>query len=97
MLGSRPKEGKNGKVAFRVRSREHVEIVSEIVTVPMGIPTDVTVRLMVEAVAFTVTDPFFQTITGVGLPFPCSCINGSTITGDGKVPQINQSFGGGLI
>jgi hypothetical protein len=97
MPGSRPQEGKNGKVALRVRSREHVEVVSEIVTVPVGIPTDVAVRLMVEAVAFTVTDPFFQTITGAGLVFPCPGINGGAITGDGKIPQINQSFIDGFI
>ena len=90
MPGSRPQEGKNGKVALRVRSREHVEVVSEIVTVPVGIPTDVAVRLMVEAVAFTVTDPFFQTITGAGLVFPCPGINGGAITGDGtSSPKAN--------
>ena len=83
MPGSRPQDRKDGKVAFRVRSREHIEIVSEIVMVPVGVPTDITVRLMIEAVAFTVTYPVFQTITGAGLPFPCSGINRGTITGDG--------------
>ena len=97
MPGSRPQDRKDGKVAFRVRSREHIEIVSEIVMVPVGVPTDITVRLMIEAVAFTVTYPVFQTITGAGLPFPCSGINRGTITGDGKVPQINQSFIDGFI
>lgn len=97
MPRSRPQERKNRKVAFRDRRREHVEVISEIVTVPVGIPTDVTVRLVVDAVAFTVTDPIFQAITGTGFPFPCCGINRGSITGDSKVTQIDQSFINGFI
>ena len=97
MPGSRPQERKDRQVAFRIRRCEHVEIISEIVTISVGIPADVAVRLMVESVAFTVTDPFFQAITGTGFPLPCAGINRSTITGDSKVLKINQALINGFI
>lgn len=34
----------------------------------MGIPTDVTVRLMIDTVAFAITNSVFQTVTGSCFP-----------------------------
>ena len=64
MSGSRPKEREDRKVAFRIRGCKHVQVVTEVMTIPMGIPTDVTVRLMVNAIAFAVADTFFQAVAG---------------------------------
>lgn len=80
MPGSWTQKRKDGKIAFRIRGCEHVEIIAEIVTVPVRIPTDVAIRLMVNTIAFAVTDPFFQAITGAGFPFTCSGINRSPDT-----------------
>lgn len=97
MAGSRSQKRENQKVTFRVRSREHVEVVSEIVAVSVGIPADVTVRLMVDAIAFTIMDTFFQTITGAGFPLLCSGINGSSISGDSQILEVDQSLVNGFI
>ena len=90
MSGSRPQEREHREIAFRIGGSEHVEIISEIVTVSVGIPADVTVRLVINAVAFTVADPFFKAITGAGFSFPCAGINRCSITSDSKIIEVNQ-------
>lgn len=97
MPGSWTQKRKDGKIAFRIRGSEHVEIIAEIVTVPVRIPTDVAIRLMVNTIAFAVTDSFFQAITGAGFPLTCSGINRSPVTGDCEVLQIDQSFIDGFV
>ena len=97
MSGSRTKEREYGQVTFRVRSREHVEVVAEIITIPMGIPTGVAVWLMIDATAFTVTDAFLQTITNASFPFTRSGINRGSVTGNGKLFKVNETFHVGFI
>lgn len=63
----------------------------------MRIPTDVAVRLMVDTIAFAVTDPFFQAITGTGFPLTCRGINRSPVTRDCKVLQADQSLINGFV
>ena len=46
-----------------------------------GIPTDITVRLMIDTVAFAITNSVFQTVTGFCFPLLSGSINGSSITG----------------
>ena len=97
MAGSRSQERENRKVIFGFRSREHVEVVSEIVAVPVGIPADVTVRLVVDAIASTIVDTLFPTITGAGFPLSCPGINGSSISGDSQILKVDQSLVNGSI
>ena len=97
MSGSRPQEREHREIAFRIGGSEHVEIISEIVTVSVGIPADVTVRLVINAVAFTVADPFFKAITGAGFSFPCAGINRCSITSDSKIIEVNQPPFNGFI
>lgn len=97
MPGSRSQERKNREVAFRVRCREHVEIISEIVAASVGIPTDVTIRLVIEAAAFAVTDPFFHAIARTGLPLPGTGVNRGSVTGNGKVLKVDQFLANGSI
>lgn len=97
MPGSWPQKRKDGKIAFRIGSCEHIEIIPEIVTVPVRIPTDAAIRLMVDTLAFAVTDPFYQAITGAGFPLMCSGVNRSPVTGDCEVLQIDQSFINGFV
>jgi hypothetical protein len=91
MTRSRTKKRKNGEIVFRVRGRKHVEVIPEIIAVPMGIPTIVTVRLMIETVTLTVMNTIFEAVTGTGLAFPCTGINRSSISGEGKVFNIDQA------
>ena len=97
MPGSWPQKRKDGKIAFRIRGCEHVEIIAEIVTIPVRIPAYAAIRLMVDTIAFAVTNSFFQVITGAGFPLTCSGVNRSPVTGDGEVLQIDQSFIDGFV
>ena len=56
MPGSRTQEWEHWEVVFRVRSCECIEIIAKVIAVSMGIPADLTVRLAVDPVAFTVPD-----------------------------------------
>lgn len=64
MPGGRAKERENKQVVFRIRGGQHIQVIAEKVTFPVGIPSDVTVRLAVGTVALAVRDAFFQTVTG---------------------------------
>jgi hypothetical protein len=80
MPGSRAQEWEHREVTFRIGSSEHIEIISEIVPVSVGIPADVTVWLMIITVAFTVADPFFKTVTGSGFPLLRSSVNRGSVS-----------------
>lgn len=92
MSGSWSQKRKDGKIIFRIRGCEHIEVISEIVTSPVRIPTDVAIRLMVNPVAFAVTDSLFQAITSVGFPLASPSVNRNPITGDCEVFQIDQAL-----
>ena len=57
----------------------------------MGIPSDVTVGLAVDTVAFTVPYSFFKAATGALFPFLCSSVNRCAVTGNGKVHEVNEA------
>lgn len=63
----------------------------------MGVPADVTVGLAVNAAAFAVTDPLFQTVTGAFFSFLCRGINRGAVTGKGKAEQVNQPVLNGMF
>ena len=64
MPGCRAKERENRQVVFRIRGGHHIQIIAEIVTFPVGIPSDVTVRLAIKTVTLAVPEAFFQTVAG---------------------------------
>ena len=97
MPGGRAKEREDRKVIFGIGGSEHIEIIAKVIAVPMGIPADVTVRLAIDAAAFAVVDPFLEAITSTFLPLLCGGIDGSAITGQGKVTKINESFLHGTV
>lgn len=66
-------------------------------TVAVRIPSDITVRLMINAVAFAVAYSLFQTVAGACLSFCGTGIDRSTITGDCKIVQVDQSFVSGSV
>ena len=97
MPGSRSQKRKDREVILRIRGREYVEVIAEIVTVPVRIPAHVAIGLMVDTIAFAVTDAFFQAITGAGFPFTRPGINRGPVTGECEVLQIDQSLRNGFI
>lgn len=56
----------------------------------MGIPANVTVRLMVDTIAFPVTNSFFQTVVGTVISFLYRCIYRSTISGKSQFFERNK-------
>ena len=92
MPGSRAKEREDRKVIFGIGGSEHIKIIAKVIAVPMRIPADVTVRLAIDAAAFAVMDSFFQAVASAFFSLLCGGIDGSAITGQGKVTKINKSF-----
>ena len=68
-------KGEDGQVIFRIRGSEHIQVIAEVETPPVGIPSDVTVRLAVRTGAFTVPYSFFKAVAGTFFPFLSGGIN----------------------
>lgn len=64
MPGSGTEERENREVVFRIGGGEHIQVITEIITLPVGIPSDITVRLAVGSVASAVADAVFQAAAG---------------------------------
>ena len=91
MPGCRAKERENRQVVFRIRGGHHIQIIAEIVTFPVGIPSDVTVRLAIKTVTLAVPEAFFQTVAGTLFAFPCGSIDRGAIPGQGKIKKIDEA------
>ena len=92
MPGSRAEDRENGQVIFRIGGGKHVQIIAKIPALPVGIPSDVTVRLAVDTVAFTIPYSFFKTVTGTFFTFLCSSVNRGAIPGNGKVEEVKEAI-----
>lgn len=57
---------------------------------PVGVPADVAVGLVIDSVALTVPDALFQAVAGVGLTLSCTGIDRCSITGNSQVIQVNK-------
>ena len=91
MSGSGAKEREDGQVIIRVRGGEHIQVIAEVETPPVGIPSDVTVGLAVGTVTFTVPYSFFKAVTGALSAFLCSGVNRRAVTGNGKIHEVNEA------
>ena len=94
--GRRTEEWEEGQVVFRVRGCEHVEVIAEVETSPVGIPADVTVGLAVGTGAFTVPDSLFKAAAGSLFPFLRSGINRGAVAGDGKMQEVDEAVAVGF-
>ena len=56
----------------------------------MGVPADVSIGLVINAVAFAIPDSLFQTVTGACLTFLGRCIHGRAITGQSQFFEGDQ-------
>lgn len=92
MPGSPLQKRKYGEVTVGIGSHIHVEVVTEEIAFPVGVPTPVAVRLGImpftvtgrTALFFTVTDPFFSLLG-------CSPYRGA-VTGKCQMVRIDQSL-----
>lgn len=90
MPGSGPQEREDREVAFRIRGREHVQVIAEIPAFPVGIPSDVAVGLAVDTVTAAVPDAVFEAVAGTLLTFPGGSVDGGAVPGKGEAAQVDQ-------
>lgn len=69
------------KVAFRIRSNEHVKVIPVVIAVPGGIPSDVIIRLRKISVTCAVGNAFGSTVTDTMFTLSVRSYNGGTVTG----------------
>lgn len=91
MPGSGAEEGEYGQVIFRVRGGGHIQVIAEVETPPVGIPSDVTVGLAVDTAAFTVPNSFFKAAAGAFFAFLSGGVNRRAVTGNGKAHEVNEA------
>ena len=92
MSGSGTRKRKNRKVVFRIRGSEHIQIITKIVAFPVGIPSDVTVRLAVSSVASAVPCTVFQAAADTFFAFLRGSTDWGAILDKGKIKKVNQSI-----
>ena len=97
MSGSRAKQREYWQVISGVRGSEHVKVVTKVMPFPVGIPANVAVGLVIDSVAFTVPDAFFQAVACSGLTLSCTSIDRCSITGNSQVIQVNKPLIDGSI
>ena len=90
MPGGRAERREDRKVVLRVGGSEHIQAIAKVMPLPVGVPADVTVRLAIDAAAFTIVDAFLQAIAGAGLSFPCAGIDWSAIPEEGKAVEVDK-------
>lgn len=90
MPRSEAEERGNRQVIFRIRGGEHIEVITKVVMLTVGITTDVTVRLFVELFTFAVPDSYFWALAGTFFGFLCGSIDGSAVPGKGEVKRSNK-------
>lgn len=74
-----------------IGSHIHVEVVTEEIAFPMGIPSPVAVRLEIMTFAVTGKTAFFLTVADPFFPLLSSGMDGSAVTGKGQMTRINES------
>ena len=92
MAGSPFQKRKYREVAVGIGSHIHVEVVTEEIAFPVGVPTPVAVRLGVMAFTVTGRTALFFTVTDALFPLLCSSTDRCAVTGKSQMTRINQSF-----
>ena len=87
----RSEEREYREITFRIGGCQHIEVIAKVMSIPVRIPTDITVGLMVNPVALAIAYTISQAVTGSGLSFPGSCVNRSSVSGNGKIVKIDKS------
>ena len=85
MTGSPLQKRKNRKVAVGIGSHIHVEVVTEEIGFPVGIPSPVTVGLGIMTLAVTGRTAFFLTIADPFFSLLCGSTDRSAIAGKSQM------------
>lgn len=91
MVGSGTEKREHGQVAVRIRGGGHIQAITKIVAFPVGVPSDVTVRLAVDAVTPAVADAVFYAVAGMFFPFPCGSADRGAVPRKREAGKIKQS------
>lgn len=97
MPGGPFQKRKYGKVAAGIGSHIHVEVVTEEIAFPMGVPSPVAVRLRVMAFAVTGRRAFLPAIADRFFPLPGGSADRGTVTGKSQMLRIDQSLTDGTV
>ena len=92
MPGSPLQKRKYREIAVGIGGHIHVEVVTEKITFPMGVPSPVAVRLRIMAFAAAGKTAFFLTIADPLFPLLRSSADRGAIAGKSQMARINQSF-----
>ena len=92
MTGSPLQKRKNRKIAVGIGSHVHVEVVTEEIRFPVGIPSPVTVRLGIMTLAVTRRTAFFLTIADPFFSLLCGSTDRSAVAGKSQMFLIDQAF-----
>ena len=92
MPGSPLQKRKYREIAVGIGGHIHVEVVTEKITFPMGVPSPVAVRLRIMAFAAAGKTAFFLTIADPFFPLLRSSADRGAIAGKSQMVWINQSF-----
>ena len=92
MPGSSFQKGKYREIAVGIGGHIHVEVVTEEIAFPMGVPSPVAVRLRIMAFAVAGRTAVFLTIADPFFPLLRSSPDRSAVTGKRQKVWINQTF-----
>ena len=95
--GSPFQKRKYGEIAVRIGCHIHVEMVTEEIAFPMGVPSPVAVRLGIMAFAVTGGTSFLLTIADPFFSLLCGGADRSTVTGKGQMHRIDQPLVDGTV
>ena len=92
MPGSPLQKRKYREIAVGIGGHIHVEVVTEKITFPMGVPSPVAVRLRIMAFAAAGKTAVFLTIAGSLFSLLCGSADRSAVIGKSRMVRINQPF-----
>ena len=97
MPGSPFQKWEYRKVTMGIGSHIHVEVVTEEIAFPMGVPAPVTVRLRIIAFAVAGRTAFFLAVADPLFPLLCCSTDRSAVTGKRQMVWIDEPFVDGKI
>ena len=97
MPGSSFQKGKYREIAVGIGGHIHVEVVTEEIAFPMGVPAPVTVRLRIIAFAVAGRTAFFLAVADPLFPLLCCSTDRSAVTGKRQMVWIDEPFVDGKI
>ncbi|WP_242955860.1 hypothetical protein [Lachnoclostridium sp. An181] len=95
MAGSTFQKREYREVTMGIGRHEHVEVVTEEIAFPMGVPAPAAVRLRIMAFTVTGRTAFFLAIAGTRFALLRGSTDRSAITGKSQMVWINEAFRAG--